>query len=138
MKIRDWVVGAVTIAMLTIGVTGFISDGLSVYGVGDNVDMGELNQLEEETNKQLDQSNLADNARKRAENVESKSNFFTLPGLINTFKLGFQSIGIWDSFARISLSILGLGSAHGGWPRILVTSIIAILVAFKFAERVLN
>jgi len=138
MKISDWVVGAVTIAMLTIGVTGFISDGISVYQVSDNVDMGELEKLQTETNTQLDNTNLADNARQRAENVESKSNFFTLPGLINTFKLGFQSIGIWDSFARISLNILGLGAAHGGWPRLLITSIIGILVAFKFAERVLN
>lgn len=132
-QLYSYVIGALMIATLTVGLTGFISEGINVYGVNSNVQQGQLSKL-----KQMDnQTNLATKAKQRAENVNAKSNFFTLPGLIKTFKLAFQSIGLWDIFFTTSTNILGLQQATGNWLVVLASASIMVLIAFKFGGRII-
>jgi len=131
-QLRYFVIGALLISTFSVGLTGFISDGLSLYNAESQVDTGKLDRL-----NQIDNSTqLADKAQTRAENVNAKSDFFTLPGLIKTLKLAFDSIALWDVFITESLALLGL--AKVSWLQALLSGAVVLTVSFMFAQRVLN
>jgi len=133
MSLKQWAIGGVVIATLMVGLTGMVSDGLSVYGVSQNVDSGKLDSLEEVENA----TQIADDAQRRAEQAQAKSNFFTLPKVVKLLRLPFDSIPIWEKFASVSIQTLGLQHAPGNWPLALFSSIISLSIAFAFGRRVL-
>jgi len=131
-QLVKFVIGALLVATVSVGLTGFISEGLNTYSKSSNVDTDGLKKLERVSNA----TDLADKAQQRAENVNAKSDFFTLPGLVKTFKLAFDSIGLWDIFISTSLNILGLNKVS--WPAAFATGAVTIAIAFIFARRILN
>jgi hypothetical protein len=132
MKLRTVVISALLVATMSAGITGFISDGLSEYGVQNNVDTGSLDKLEKIENA----TSITKKAQERASNVESKSNFFNLPGVFKTAKLTFDAVGLWDTFISIILSITGLNAAHGGWIGTLAIGALTVTVTFILITRV--
>jgi len=133
MMLRKWAFGAVIISTVMIGLTGFITEGINMYGVSDNVDQGKLDQLEQVQNS----TGIAQEAQQRAEQAEARSNFFTLPNIVNLLRLPFQAVGMWELFIGTSMQILGLNLAPQNWPMMLASSFIIITIAYKFAKRVL-
>lgn len=133
MMLRKWAFGAVMISTVMIGLTGFITEGISMYGVSDNVDQGQLQQLEQVQNS----TEIAQQAQQRAEQAEARSNFFTLPNIVNLLRLPFQAVGMWELFIGVSMQTLGLNLAPQNWPMMLASSFIIITIAYKFAQRVL-
>jgi len=131
-QLRDWAIAGVFIATLMAGITGFITTGLSQYGVTDNVDTGQLEQLEKIENS----TSIAQEAQRRAEQAEARSDFFTLPNIINLFRLPFESVPLIEQFAGVVIQVTGLHYAPGQWPLILVGSIVVIVVAFRFGGRI--
>lgn len=133
MNLRRWAFGAVLITTVMIGITGFITEGVALYGLNDDFDAGSLENLEKVGNS----TSIAKEARRRAEQAEARSNFFTLPNIVNLLRLPFQSIPVWEAFIGTGIQILGIQHASQGWPMILVSSFILIYIAYEFANRVL-
>lgn len=131
-QLRNFVIGALMIATVSVGLTGFISQGLNQYSQTSNVDTDGIEKLDKIGNA----TDIADRAQQRAENVEAKSQFFTLPGLVKTFKLAFDSIGVWDVFISTAVNLLGLNIVN--WPAAFATGAVTIAVAFIFARRILG
>jgi len=132
MKLRTVVISALLVATMSAGVTSFISDGLTEYGVENNVDTGELEKLEKIENA----TSITRKAQERASNVESKSNFFNLPGVFKTAKLTYESVGLWDVFIGIILNITGLNQAAGNWIGTLAIGSLTVSVTFILITRV--
>jgi len=133
MNLKRWAIGGVFITTLMIGLTGFITTGIAEYGVTDNFQNGELDKLED-----LEEStSIAQEAQKRAEQAEARSNFFTLPNIVNLLRLPFESVPIWESFLGTAMEVTGIYLAPGNWPMLLFGSFVIITIAFKFANRVL-
>ena len=132
-SLKQWALAGVFIATLMIGLTGFISTGLSTYQVTDKVDQGELQKLEKVENS----TSIAQEAQRRAQQAEARSNFFTLPNIVNLLRLPFEAAPLLEQFANIAMEVLGLHHAPQQWPKMLVGSFILISIAFAFARRVL-
>jgi len=131
MKLRMVVISALMIATMSVGMTQFISDGLSEYGTSSQVNQENFQKLQKLENA----TSITTKAQDRAENVESKSNFFNLPGVVKTAKLTFDSIGLWEQFLGIIAEILGLDAAPGNWPVLLATGTLGVSVSFIFVKR---
>lgn len=131
MKLKDYVIGALLVATMTVGVTSFISTGLSEYGVQNNVNQQELDKLEKIENV----TSITTKAKGRASNIESKSNFFNLPGVVKTGKLTFDALKLWDIFVGVIIDVTGLNNAAGNWPMIFLSATMSVSVAFIFVKR---
>lgn len=131
MKLRNVVISALLIATMSVGMTQFISDGLSNYDTSSKVNQENFEKLEKLQNA----TDITTKASERASNVESKSNFFNLPGVVKTAKLTFDSVGLWEQFLGIIAEILGLDAAPGNWPVLLGTGTLGVSVAFIFVKR---
>lgn len=130
VPLRKWAIGGVLIVTLTIAVTSTITDTLELHGLGENVsteDLSELKQLQETTS-------ITQTAQERSESAEAKSEFFSLPGVINTLRTVFSSIPIWETFAGVFIETLGIANAAQNWPQILATSVLLILISYRFAK----
>lgn len=134
MKLRMVVISALLVATMSLGVTSFIGDGLTEYGVSNNVDTASMERLEKIENA----TSITNKAQERASNVESKSNFFNLPGVFKTAKLTFDAVGLWDTFISIILDITGLNKAPGNWIGTFVLGSLSISVTFILITRVFN
>jgi len=133
MKLQRWAYGGVFVKAIMIGLTGFITTGIAEYGVTDNVDSGEMQKLESIE----DSTSIAQQAQERAEQAEARSNFFTLPNIVNLLRLPFEAIPLWEEFISVMLDVTGVNNAPQNWPMVLASSFLVITVAFKFARRVL-
>lgn len=133
MNLMKWAYGGVFIATVMTGLTAFIISGISVYGVTDSVDTGELDKLEKIENS----TSIGQEAQRRAEQAEARSNFFTLPNIVNLLRLPFEAVPIWELFISTGLDILGINQAPDNWPMLMGSAFIVITIAFKFANRVL-
>jgi len=132
-QLRKWAIAAVMLTTMSIGITGFITTGIAEYDVAGNVQSSNVDRLEE-----LEKStSIAEQAQTQAEQAEARSSFFTLPSVVNLLRLPFESLGIWQTFIGIGFEFTGLNMAPGGWPSILAISAITIIIAFRFAGRVL-
>lgn len=131
--LRSWAIAAVMITTMSIGVTGFITTGIAQYDVSGNVQDSDIDRLETLQNS----TSIAQQAQTQAEEAEARSNFFTLPSIVNLLRLPFESIPIWQEFIGTIFDVTGLDMAPGGWPSVLAISVITIIIAFKFAGRVL-
>jgi len=131
--LKPWAVGALLITTLMIGLTGIISDGLSVYQVNQNVDTQQLEEIQDVSQA----TGIADTAQQRAEEAQAKSNFFTLPKVVKLLRLPFDAIPIWEKFVGTSMNILGLQYATSNWPLALFSGFIGLSIAFAFGRRVL-
>jgi len=131
MKLRMIVVSALLLASMSIGMTSFISTGLTEYGVQNNVDTSSMENLQKIENA----TSLTQKAKQRASNVESKSNYFNLPGVIKTAKLTFDAVGLWNTFINVIVKIIGLNHAPGNWPVLFATGSLGVSVAFIFIKR---
>jgi len=134
MKLRMVVISALLVATMSVGITSFISDGLTEYGVSKNVDTESMERLEKIENA----TDITTKAQERASNVESKSNFFNLPGVFKTAKLTFDAVGLWDTFITIILDITGLDNAPGNWIGTLAVGTLTVSVTFILITRVFN
>jgi len=133
VNLQKWAMGGVMIATIMIGLTGFITSGIAEYSVSDNFQSGNLNELED-----LEEStSLAQDAQDRAEQAEARSNFFTLPNIVNLLRLPFEAVPLWESFIKTGLQISGLGFMHGNWLVTMFSSFALIAIAFAFSKRVL-
>jgi len=133
MNLENWAMGGVFIATIMIALTGFITSGIAQYDVAGNFEDGKLDKLED-----LEQStSLAQDAQQRAEQAEARSNFFTLPNVVNLLRLPFEAIPLWESFVGVTISVTGLSYAHGSWLTTMFGAFALITVAFAFARRVL-
>jgi len=131
--LQNWAIGGVFIATIMVALTGFITSGITEYQVTDNFQDGKMQQLEN-----LESStSLAQDAKDRAQQAEARSNFFTLPNVVNLLRLPFESIPLWESFVGTMIGVTGLSQAHGQWITTLFSSFALITVAFAFARRVL-
>lgn len=119
------------IATVMVGLTGFISEGVSIYNVGGNVDSNELNKLEQIENS----TSLATDAQQRATSANAVKDFTALPGVIEILKLPFEAIPVIGLFVQTSMDVTGLSSAHGGWPFALIMAFVSMSIAFLFARR---
>lgn len=131
MKLQSVVITSLLIATMSIGLTSFISTGLTEYGVQNNVDQSEFKKLQKLENA----TSIATKASERSSNVESKSNFFNLPGVVKTGKLTFEALGLWNHFFTVIMSVTGLNAAPAGWPALLITSVLGVMVSFIFVKR---
>lgn len=121
------------IATVMVALTGFITSGIGEYSLSSNFQSGELDKLENLENS----TSIAEDAQDRAEQAEARSNFFTLPNIVNLLRLPFEAVPIWEKFAGVALEVSGLGYMHGNWLVTLFSSFALISVAFLFARRVL-
>jgi len=131
MKLRNFVVAALAVATMSVGLTSFMSTGLEEYNVSDNVDTGGMQKLEKIENA----TSITTKAKDRAASVESKSNFFNLPGVVKTGKLTFDALKLWNIFINTIVQILGLHHAARGWPALLATGTLGVTVSFIFVKR---
>lgn len=131
MKLQHFVIAALVVATMSVGLTSFISTGLTEYGVSDNVDTAGMQKLEKMENA----TSITTKAKDRAANIESKSNFFNLPGVVKTGKLTFDALKLWNIFINTIVQILGLNHAARGWPAILATGTLGVTVSFIFVKR---
>lgn len=131
MKLEMIVVSALLIATMSIGLTSFISTGLTEYDVQNNVDTSSMKNLQRLENA----TSITQKAKDRASNVESKSNYFNLPGVVKTAKLTFDAVGLWNLFINIIVQIIGLNHAPGNWPVLFATGSLGVSVAFIFVRR---
>lgn len=130
-SLKQIVIAAALVTTLSVGLTGFISQGLNAYpDTSTSVDSGELNTLEEIKNM----SSIADNAQEDAQNIDPKENFFLLPKIVSTFGFVFEAIPVFEQYLAISISSLGLGSAN--WFQTLGFIVIVVTVTFTFAKRI--
>lgn len=119
------------IATIMVGLTGFISEGLSIYQVSDNVDQGEIDRL-----KQIENStSIARQAQNTAQGTGARPDFSSLPGVVDLFKLPFEAIPVIGLFLSTGLDVTGLSAAHGGWIYTLAITFVTLTVAFIFAGR---
>ena len=133
MKLQKWAMGGVMIATVMVALTGFITSGIAEYSLDNNFKSGGLDKLEN-----LEEStSIAEDAQDRAEQAEARSNFFTLPNIINLMRLPFEAIPLWEQFAGVAIEVSGLSYMHGNWLVTLFSSFALISVAFIFAKRVL-
>jgi hypothetical protein len=131
--LQKWAMGGVFITTIMIALTGFITSGITEYQVSSNFQDGEMDKLEE-----LESStSIAKDAQQRAEQAEARSNFFTLPNIVNLLRLPFEAVPLWESFVGVTISVTGLSYAHGQWITTMFGSFALIAVAFAFAKRVL-
>jgi hypothetical protein len=133
MNLQKWAMGGVMIATVMVGLTGFITSGIAEYSLDSNFQSGGLDQLENLEEK----TSIAQDAQDRAEQAEARSNFFTLPNIVNLLRLPFEAVPLWESFAGVALNVSGLGFMHGNWLITMFSSFALIAVAFGFARRVL-
>ena len=133
MKLQRWAYGGVFITAVMIGLTGFITTGIAEYGVTDNVENGEMQKLEDIQ----ESTSIAQDAQERAEQAEARSNFFTLPNIVNLLRLPFEAIPVWEEFISVAMDVTGINNAPQNWPMMMASSFLVITVAFKFAQRVL-
>jgi len=133
MNLQRWAYGGVFISAVMIGLTGFITTGIAEYGVTDNVDNGEMQKLEDIQ----ESTSIAQDAQERAEQAEARSNFFTLPNIVNLLRLPFEAIPVWEEFISVAMDVTGINNAPQNWPMMMASSFLVITVAFKFAQRVL-
>lgn len=133
MNLEKWAMGGVFIATIMIALTGFITSGIAQYDVAGNFEDGKMDKLE----KLESSTSIAQDAQQRAEQAEARSNFFTLPNIVNLLRLPFEAIPLWESFVGVTISVTGLSYAHGQWITTMFGSFALIAVAFKFAQRVL-
>lgn len=131
MKLKNIVISALAVVFMTVGLTSFIGTGLNEYNVSSNIDQTQFEQLEKIENA----TSISTQAGDKAANVESKSNYFNLPGVVKTGKLTFQALQLWDEFFTIIMDITGLDHAAQDWPLRLATSVMTVSVAFIFARR---
>ncbi|MFB6192651.1 MAG: hypothetical protein ABEK00_00195 [Candidatus Nanohaloarchaea archaeon] len=131
MKLRMVVISALLLASMSIGLTSFISTGLTEYGVQNNVDTSNMQKLQKIENA----TSMTQKAKRRAANVESKSNYFNLPGVIKTAKLTFDAVGLWNVFINIIVKIVGLNHAPANWPVLFATGSLGVSVAYIFVKR---
>lgn len=130
LTLREITVSGLLIATLTVGLSGFVTEGLIKYDVEGNVDSGPLNQLKQVGN----QTNIADRAQTRASGISAESNYFTLPNVVKTGRLVFDSIPILNTFISVFMNVTGL-SMSGNWFLVLASGALTISVAFIFARR---
>lgn len=128
VPLRKWAIGGILLAMLSVGVTGVITGTLAVHGMNSQVDTSELEELSSLQNR----TGISETAQQSAEDVEARSEFFSLPGVVNTLRTVFDSIPVWQTFITVAIDILGLGNAHGNWIQILAASSVLILVGYRF------
>lgn len=131
MKLRMIVISALMVATMSIGLTSFIGDGLNEYDTSSQVNQDNLKQLQKLENA----TSITQKAQQRAANVESKSNFFNLPGVVKTAKLTFDAVGLWSIFLNIISKVLGLNAAPSNWPVLLATGTLGVSVSFIFVKR---
>lgn len=132
-QLRKFAIGAVMLTTISIGITGFITAGLAEYDVAGNVQSSDIDKIEELQNS----TSIAKKAQTQAEQAEARSNFFTLPSVVNLLRLPFESIPIWQTFLGILAEFTGINMAPGQWPMVLAVSVITILIAFRFGGKVL-
>jgi len=132
MKLHMVVVSALLVATMSVGMTGFISTGLTQYNdTTSDVDVSGMEKLEKIENA----TSITQKAKERASNVESKSNFFNLPGVVKTAKLTFDAVGLWGMFLSTIVEILGLNNAPQNWPKLLALGSLSVTVTFIFIKR---
>lgn len=129
--LRKWAISGVMIVTLSIGIAGFIAGGLAVHGINGEVDTKELGELQDLQNT----TGIAQTARERSENLEARSEFFSLPGVVNTLRTVFQSIPIWQTFIGVTIETFGIQYATENWPEILAVSSLLILISYKVVMR---
>jgi len=128
--LRKWAIGGVMIATISLGLTTFIAGGMNITGYQGNVTSGELSELQ-----QLQESSqITQTAQERSESVEARSEFFSLPGVVNTLRTVFQSIPIWEKMISATIEVFGLQYASQNWPQILAVSILFITISYRFAK----
>jgi len=133
MNLQKWAMGGVMIATVMVGITGFITSGIAQYSVDSNFQSGDLDKLE----NLEDKTSIAKDAQQRAESAEARSNFFTLPNIVNLLRLPFEAVPLWESFAAVAIDVTGLSYMHGNWLITMFSSFAVIAIAFAFASRVL-
>jgi len=131
MDLKQWALAGVLIATVMVGLTGFISEGVSLYNVSDKVDQGELDKLEQIENS----TSIARDAQRRAESINTRPDFSTLPGVIQILKLPFESIPVIGLFLSTLMDLTGVSAAHGGWPFTLAMAFVTVTIAFLIARR---
>jgi len=132
MKLHMVVISALLVATMSLGMTSFISTGLSEYSdTTSDVDVSGMKKLDKIENA----TSITQKAKERASNVESKSNFFNLPGVVKTAKLTFDAVGLWGTFLQIIIEILGLNNAPGNWVKVLALGSLSVSVTFIFIKR---
>jgi len=129
--LRKWAIGGVMIVTLSIGLVGFISSGLKLHGIQGNVDTDGLNELNDLQNT----TGITSTAQERSEDLEARSEFFSLPGVVNTLRTVFQSIPIWQTLIGVTIETFGLQYATQKWPQILAVSSLLIAISYKFVMR---
>jgi len=133
IDLQKWAFGGVMIATVMVALTGFITSGIAEYSLNSNFQSSDLDQLENLEEK----TSIAEDAQDRAEQAEARSNFFTLPNIVNLLRLPFEAIPLWESFASTAIQVSGLAPMHGNWLITMFSSFALIAVAFAFANRVL-
>jgi hypothetical protein len=131
VKLHMVVISALMVATMSIGLTSFMGTGMNQYDTSSKVNttnMERLNRIENATS-------ITQKAKNRAANVESKSNYFNLPGVVKTAKLTFDAVGLWNTFLVIIIEILGLNHAPSNWPLLLATGSLGVSVTFIFIKR---
>lgn len=129
--LRKYAISGVMIVTLAIGLTGFIAGGLEIHGLSGQVDTQELGELQDLQNS----TGIAQTARERSENLEARSEFFSLPGVVNTLRTVFASIPIWQTFIGVTIETLGIQHATQNWPELLAVSALLIAVSYKLVMR---
>lgn len=130
-NLRSIVIASLLMTTLSAGMYGFLTDGLTVYNAGADVDAGNLQKLDKLGDNS---SRIAANAQDQAEQVESKSDFFSLPGIINTLLTVFDAIPIWEQFIQVFAETTGIDQA-GTWIYTLVTGILMVTASFIFVKQ---
>jgi len=128
VPLRKWAIGGVLISTLSVALVGFIAGGMSETGL--SFEGGQFSQLQEIQ----ESSQITETAQERSEDVEARSEFFSLPGVINTLRTVFQSIPIWEAMISTSIEIFGLQYATNNWPQILAVSVTFIMISYRFAK----
>lgn len=131
MRLQMVVISALLVATMSLGMTSFIGTGLNEYNNSGSVDTANMERL----NKIQNATSITEKAKERASNVESKSNFFNLPGVVKTAKLTYDALGLWAVFIGVIMEVTGLNQAPGNWPLTLATGALSVSITFIFIKR---
>jgi len=132
IPLSKWAIGGVMIVTLGLAVTGLITETLQIHGLGNQVSTEELGELERLQNS----TGISQTAQRQAEGTTAETDFFSLPGVLNTFRTVFESIGIWEVFINVGVDILGIQHATNNWPEILAVSAIMIMISYRFVKEI--
>jgi hypothetical protein len=125
MNLKEIVMGAAVLSVFVGLQIGVFTDHIEAFG--GNFQSDDLNKLQKFDNV----SSTADVGRQNAEDVQGRSNYFQLPGIVEIFSLPFKVLGVYSTTIPVIASVLHIPYAVVELAILFIT----LTAVFKFAKR---